>query len=183
MYLSSTIILKGMILMNKIISSFMVFSLVFFTLVSNGGVHAYNEVITNEYVDNNHSLKNEEGNHNYNLISIDEAELEYSTYALPLAAPIISMILKKMVKEAVKEYGKQVVIDAVMQELNLPKTISGKKLIGKLEKVGFEKLRQNGSHVTMKGPNGKTFTVPLHDELKTGTYNSIKKSIKDSIAP
>lgn len=65
---------------------------------------------------------------------------------------------------------------------NVGDTPSGKNLISKLKKVGFEEVRQSGSHVTMKGHNGKTFTVPLHKELATGTYNSIKKSIKDSIA-
>ena len=69
-----------------------------------------------------------------------------------------------------------------MKELNLPKTISGKNLVSKLKKVGFEVVSHDGtSHVKMRGPNGKIFTVPQHKELATGTYNSIKKQIKDSI--
>lgn len=113
-----------------------------------------------------------------------DSEYEISTFALPaLVAPIIALILKKQVKKAIKDYGEKVVIDSVMKQLNLPKTISGKDLVKKLEKVGFEKVRQKGSHVTMKGPNGKTFTVPMHKEIAKGTYDSIKKSIKNSIVP
>lgn len=69
-----------------------------------------------------------------------------------------------------------------MKELNLPKTISGKDLIKKLKKVGFEEVSTNGDHVKMRGPNGKTFPVPLHKEIAKGTYSAIKKQIKDAIA-
>lgn len=119
-----------------------------------------------------------------NLInnSVD-SELEISTRALPLAAPILALVIKKAVKEAVEYYGKQAVIDAVMEELDLPKTISGRKLINKLKKVGFEEVRQKGSHVIMRGPNGNTFPIPEHKELASGTYHNIKKNIQDSIAP
>lgn len=174
--------IKGDVFLKKVISCLMVLSLFLFTLLNaSGNVSANTGTMTDTY-DRVSDVSTSELNQKDDFILENEAELEYSTYALPLA-PIIGLLLKKMAKEAVKQYGKQAVIDAVMDELNLPKTISGKNLIKKLKKVGFEEVRQKGSHVTMKGPNGKTFTVPLHKEIAKGTYDSIKKSIKNSIAP
>lgn len=50
--------------------------------------------------------------------------------------------------------------------------ISGAETIKALEKLGFENLRQRGSHVVMKrGANG--CVVPLHRELKTGTLSGV----------
>ncbi|WP_245860303.1 type II toxin-antitoxin system HicA family toxin [Methanosarcina spelaei] len=44
-------------------------------------------------------------------------------------------------------------------------SVSGKKLIRALEKLGFVVVRQKGSHVILqKGSN--LFTVPLHDPVK-----------------
>ncbi|KZN98598.1 type II toxin-antitoxin system HicA family toxin [Pseudobacillus badius] len=57
-----------------------------------------------------------------------------------------------------KKYGKQAVIDAVMEELNSPKTISRKELDKKLKKGGFKEVRQKGRHVTMKGSDGKNLS-------------------------
>jgi predicted RNA binding protein YcfA (HicA-like mRNA interferase family) len=44
-----------------------------------------------------------------------------------------------------------------------------------LKKAGFTPSRQKGSHITYKNDDGKTVTVPKHDEIKTGTWNSIQK--------
>ncbi|MDP1653570.1 MAG: type II toxin-antitoxin system HicA family toxin [Rhodocyclaceae bacterium] len=46
--------------------------------------------------------------------------------------------------------------------------ISGFAIVKGLERLGFEKLRQSGSHVVM-GRNGKGCVVPLHREVKVGT--------------
>lgn len=46
--------------------------------------------------------------------------------------------------------------------------ISGLAIVKTLERLGFEKLRQSGSHVVM-GRNGKGCVVPVHREVKVGT--------------
>lgn len=70
----------------------------------------------------------------------------------------LSKIQEVAASNKTKKYGKQAVIDAVMEELNLPKTISGKNLIKKLKTGGFEEFRQKGRHVTMKGSDGKNLS-------------------------
>lgn len=112
---------------------------------------------------------------------LNSTQLEAS--ALPLIPIIIGLVARQAVKEAVKKYGKKAVKDAVLSQLKWPKTISGKKLIQMIEKVGFRQVRQDGSHVIMKGPNGNTFPVPLHRELKIGTYKKIQKYVENAIVP
>lgn len=56
--------------------------------------------------------------------------------------------------------------------------ISSKKAIRTLERLGFETVRQTGSHVIMKkltsdGQIG--CVVPIHKELKVGTLSGILK--------
>jgi predicted RNA binding protein YcfA (HicA-like mRNA interferase family) len=56
--------------------------------------------------------------------------------------------------------------------------VSSKKAIKVLESLGFEKIRQTGSHVIMKkitsdGQIG--CVVPMHRELKIGTLKGILK--------
>lgn len=54
--------------------------------------------------------------------------------------------------------------------------MSGREAIRLLRRLGFEKVRQRGSHVVLKKetPEG-TFgcVVPLHSELAVGTLRSI----------
>lgn len=53
----------------------------------------------------------------------------------------------------------------------LPRT-SGAIVVRTLERLGFEKVRQAGSHVVMqRGPRG--CVVPLHDEVKVGTLAGV----------
>jgi predicted RNA binding protein YcfA (HicA-like mRNA interferase family) len=50
--------------------------------------------------------------------------------------------------------------------------LSGGDVIRALEHLGFEQIRQRGSHVVMRrGSNGTV--VPLHREVKTGTLAGI----------
>lgn len=112
---------------------------------------------------------------------LNSVKLEAS--AVPLIPIIVGLVVRKTVQEAIKKYGKSAVKDAILAQLKWPKTISGKDLIKMLEKVGFEQVRQKGSHVTMKGPNGNTFPIPLHRELDRGTYNNIKKLVENAIVP
>ena len=62
--------------------------------------------------------------------------------------------------------------------------ISSKEAIRALERLGFDQVRQTGSHVVMKqetedGEIG--CVVPLHRELKIGTLRSILKQAQISI--
>jgi predicted RNA binding protein YcfA (HicA-like mRNA interferase family) len=54
--------------------------------------------------------------------------------------------------------------------------ISGKKAIKALQKMGFEYIRQKGSHVILKKqmPQGEIgCVVPLHNTLAAGTLKGI----------
>jgi len=52
--------------------------------------------------------------------------------------------------------------------------LSGADLVRALEKLGFQKVRQTGSHLVLrKGTDG--CVVPNHRELKVGTVNGILK--------
>lgn len=56
--------------------------------------------------------------------------------------------------------------------------ISGKRLVQVLGSIGYENVRQRGSHVRLRHPeNGshKPTTGPLHKTLKRGTLSSILK--------
>jgi predicted RNA binding protein YcfA (HicA-like mRNA interferase family) len=56
--------------------------------------------------------------------------------------------------------------------------LSGWKIIRALERLGFERARQRGSHVVMKKvtPGGTVgCVVPIHDEVAIGTLRSILK--------
>ena len=52
-----------------------------------------------------------------------------------------------------------------------------KEMIKYLKKNGFEEIRQNGSHITMKNrDSGKTVIVPYHSKsLKKGLEKAILK--------
>jgi predicted RNA binding protein YcfA (HicA-like mRNA interferase family) len=56
--------------------------------------------------------------------------------------------------------------------------VSGRETIQALEKLGFEQVRQRGSHVILKRqtPEGDVgCVVPLHRELAIGTLRGILK--------
>lgn len=58
--------------------------------------------------------------------------------------------------------------------------VSGQKAVKTLSKLGFEAVRQRGSHVVMKG-RGRTFAVPLHPELDRGTLRAILREANVSV--
>jgi len=65
----------------------------------------------------------------------------------------------------------------------LPRT-SGERAIRALERLGFMRIRQKGSHVILKritdgGEIG--CVVPLHKELAVGTIRSILRQAKVSV--
>ena len=56
------------------------------------------------------------------------------------------------------------------------KRISGKKAIRALEKLGFVRVRQRGSHVVLRKETNKGdlgCVIPLHKELAVGTLRGI----------
>ena len=56
--------------------------------------------------------------------------------------------------------------------------ISSRKAIKTLERLGFEKVRQTGSHVILKKSTSDGqigCVVPIHKELKVGTLSGILK--------
>ncbi len=62
--------------------------------------------------------------------------------------------------------------------------VSGKATIRALERLGFVKTRQRGSHIVMKKmPQGEVgCVVPLHRELAIGTLRAILKQAGVSAA-
>jgi predicted RNA binding protein YcfA (HicA-like mRNA interferase family) len=62
--------------------------------------------------------------------------------------------------------------------------ISGEDAIKKLEKLGFSRIRQKGSHVMLKkySDSGEIgCVVPLHKKLAIGTLHGILKQAKIGI--
>jgi len=60
----------------------------------------------------------------------------------------------------------------------LPRT-SGAEIVKALERLGFVRIRQSGSHVIMRrGPKG--CVVPMHSEVKVGTLAGILRQAQVS---
>ena len=59
--------------------------------------------------------------------------------------------------------------------MKLPRGVSADRLVRVLERLGYEVLRQKGSHIRLRhpGPPVHFITVPNHDPLKTGTLHGI----------
>jgi predicted RNA binding protein YcfA (HicA-like mRNA interferase family) len=65
-----------------------------------------------------------------------------------------------------------------MRELS---KVSGEEAIRSLQRIGFERVRQRGSHVVLKKQTKEGTlgcVVPLHRELKIGTLKGILKQAK-----
>ena len=63
--------------------------------------------------------------------------------------------------------------------MKLPRGVSADRVIRALERLGYEVIRQKGSHVRLRheGPPAHAITVPLHNPLKTGTLHGILSEI------
>lgn len=60
--------------------------------------------------------------------------------------------------------------------MKLPRDVSGQELAKLLKKVGYEVVRQTGSHIRLRSVARGTehyITVPAHEYLKVGTLSSI----------
>lgn len=60
--------------------------------------------------------------------------------------------------------------------------LSARKLIKAFKKMGFDEIRQTGSHIVMKHTDGKIAIIPNHKQIKKGTLrNGILKPLNISI--
>lgn len=59
-------------------------------------------------------------------------------------------------------------------------SISGKKLISLLEKIGFEIIRVRGSHHFIKHKDGRATVIPVHanEDLGPGILSKILKDLE-----
>jgi predicted RNA binding protein YcfA (HicA-like mRNA interferase family) len=59
--------------------------------------------------------------------------------------------------------------------MKLPRDGAGKTLVAALLRIGYEKVRQDGSHVrlTHPGPPQHHLTIPLHTQLRPGMLAAI----------
>ena len=55
--------------------------------------------------------------------------------------------------------------------------LSANEVIKILQKMGFQKIRQEGSHVFMQHPDGRTTVIPNHpgEDIDRGLLNKILK--------
>ena len=63
--------------------------------------------------------------------------------------------------------------------MKLPRGLSADRVIRALERLGYDVIRQKGSHVRLRheGPPAHTITVPLHNPLKIGTLHGILSEV------
>jgi predicted RNA binding protein YcfA (HicA-like mRNA interferase family) len=57
--------------------------------------------------------------------------------------------------------------------------LTGKTVINALEKIGFNPVRQKGSHVQMEHENGRLVTIPVHAG-KTIGKGLLRKILRDA---
>ena len=61
--------------------------------------------------------------------------------------------------------------------MKLPRDVSGSTLLAALRRMGYEKVRQRGSHVRITTQEGgeNHEVIPLHDPIRAKTLSSILK--------
>ncbi|HVR37371.1 MAG TPA: type II toxin-antitoxin system HicA family toxin [Methylomirabilota bacterium] len=59
----------------------------------------------------------------------------------------------------------------------LPRDLSGQEVVRALRRLGFEVLRQHGSHIRM-GKDNLRITVPDHSQVAPGTLKSILRQAR-----
>lgn len=65
--------------------------------------------------------------------------------------------------------------------MRLPRDISGAELAKRLQRLGYRKTRQTGSHLrlTCDHPHEHHVTIPNHDALRVGTLAAILGAVAD----
>lgn len=58
-------------------------------------------------------------------------------------------------------------------------TVTAKQVILALEKVGFEVVRQRGSHARLKHTDGRVVTIPIHSGQNLGK-GLLRKILRDA---
>lgn len=61
---------------------------------------------------------------------------------------------------------------------NLPNAVKLRKVLTALHKLGFQRIRQQGSHAFFEHPDGRTTLVPMHDEIRVKLLGKIAKDLK-----
>jgi predicted RNA binding protein YcfA (HicA-like mRNA interferase family) len=63
--------------------------------------------------------------------------------------------------------------------MKLPRDITGAALANTLKQLGYETVRQTGSHIRLTTQQGGEhhITIPNHSPLKTGTLSAILKDV------
>ncbi|MGQ9553590.1 MAG: type II toxin-antitoxin system HicA family toxin [Anaerolineae bacterium] len=57
--------------------------------------------------------------------------------------------------------------------------LSGKRVLQALQRAGFEVVRQRGSHVRLRHPDGRVVTVPVHGSSELGR-GLLRKILRDA---
>ena len=66
--------------------------------------------------------------------------------------------------------------------MNRLPALTAKELIRALEKAGFQMIRQRGSHVRLRHPDGRVVTVPVHaGQIGRGLLKKILRDARMSI--
>jgi predicted RNA binding protein YcfA (HicA-like mRNA interferase family) len=63
--------------------------------------------------------------------------------------------------------------------VKLPRNVSGSDLVKALQTLGYERTRQDGSHIRLTTEQMGThhMTVPNHSPIKLGTLSAILKAV------
>jgi len=62
--------------------------------------------------------------------------------------------------------------------IRLPRKISGKELLKVFRKLGFQPVRQRGSHAFLRHPDGRRLTIPVYDVVPINLLNWILSEAK-----
>ena len=67
--------------------------------------------------------------------------------------------------------------------MKIPRDVSGAELARKLKLFGYQVTRQTGSHmrVTTQENGEHHVTIPNHDPVRLGTFNSILSDVADHV--
>lgn len=67
--------------------------------------------------------------------------------------------------------------------MKLPRGLPADRLIRALERLGYEVIRQKGSHVRMRNAErpAHAITVPLHGALKIGALHGILSELRNAV--
>jgi len=63
--------------------------------------------------------------------------------------------------------------------MKLPRGVSSERLTRTLERLGYDVIRQRGSHVRMRhsGPPAHSITIPMHRSLEIGTLHGLLSEV------